>query len=228
MDFPRELFCVWGKALRSTSLLYSGANVADMMESYEFKFRAYAHALYYALQEDAFYITMEKSVTQGDPREAMMRYMDYSIREGESYGEIVIPDGDYGVSVWSLPVSDAVQAEKFERKKAFLEEYMGEASAKTYADICDSMDSFTAPLVPSDAWYLSILGILPARQGKGLGPGLLQGMLDRADQAGVSTFLETFTPRNMSFYERLGYESRGRFNEPVTGSDYWVMVRPPA
>jgi hypothetical protein len=48
-----------------------------------FSLRVAAKALYEALTEDAFYITMEQSVTHGSAREAMIRYMDWSMVEAE-------------------------------------------------------------------------------------------------------------------------------------------------
>ena len=47
---------------------------------------------------------------------------------------------------------------------------------------------------------LSIIGILPEFQGQGFGGGLVGPVLNRADQSGVPTYLETFTPRNITFY----------------------------
>ena len=83
------------------------------MLNYEFKYRKYAEALYNALQDNAFYITMEKSIDNGSSKEAMIRYMDYSIIEGEQYGEIFLPeDHDYGVSVWGKPLNKKLEKEK--------------------------------------------------------------------------------------------------------------------
>ena len=54
---------------------------------YRFAYRDYAEALYDALAEDAFYRTMEQSVSDGDQRrEALLRYLDYSMREAKEYG----------------------------------------------------------------------------------------------------------------------------------------------
>ena len=87
------------------------------------------------------------------------------------------------------------------------------------------MAFLTEPLINGNEWYLSILGIHPEQQNKGLGQKLLTPVLEEADKQGLDTFLETFTPRNMSFYERLGYQSEKVFSEQVTASDYAVMVR---
>jgi len=93
---------------------------------YEFRYKKFAEALYEALRDDAFYITMEKSVTDGSSRDAMLRYMDYSILEGEKYGELVIPaHHEHGASIWAKPLQKRFDIEKSLEKKNFLKNEMG-------------------------------------------------------------------------------------------------------
>ena len=195
--------------------------------SFQFSYREYAVALYAALAEDAFYIAMERSVTQtASCKDAMLRYLDYSMVEASIYGELHIPkDHQYGVSVWLKPCNSRLQTKKAEDKSAFLLGQMGEKSLHIYDRIVGFMSERSASLVEQDAWYLSIVGILPEFQGRGLGVGLVRPVLKETDRLGISTYLETFTPRNMSFYERLGYKAVGSFYEPTAAADYWLMVR---
>lgn len=193
---------------------------------YQFTYRAYAEALYEALQVDAFYTTLEHSVDNGSSREAMLRYLDYSIKEAERYGAVVIPgDHNYGISIWSKPLEAQFEAEKYRQKQQFLEEHMGNASLDTYNAIVDFMSSASGKVVDDNYWYLSIVGILPEHQGKGLGAELLEQVLKETDQLQIPTYLETFTPRNVTFYNRFGYHTIESIDEPSTGSTYQVMVR---
>jgi len=193
---------------------------------YEFKYRKVAEALYEALQGDAFYQTMEKSVSNGSSKEAMIRYMDYAMVEAERYGELFIPrTHDYGASVWARPMDEDLEEEKHRRKMIFLADHMGKGCVSTYKTIVAFMSAKSHPLIAEDAWYLSILGILPEFQGRGLGAGLVDGIIAETDGSGVPTYLETFTPRNISFYERLGYRAIEAFQEPTTGAEYTLMVR---
>jgi hypothetical protein len=80
----------------------------------------YAEALYSALSEDAFYITMEESVDNFESKEAMVRYMEFSMIEGEKSGELYIPeDHEYGVSVWTKPINRELEIKKHNEKKCF-------------------------------------------------------------------------------------------------------------
>ena len=184
-----------------------------------------ATVLYDALIEDPYYILMEKTVPQ-NAKEGMLKYYDYSMREAQQYGALFIPTGQiYGASIWSKPLSADLSKEKSAAKKSFLKTYMGDKSLETYKAISAFMDARSENLIPENHWYLSILGVAPNLQGQGLGKTLLTPILEQADTAGVVTYLETFTPRNISFYQRLGYRVVGEFFEPTVGAVYSVMVR---
>jgi ribosomal protein S18 acetylase RimI-like enzyme len=58
-------------------------------------------------------------------------------------------------------------------------------------------------------WYLPMIGVEPARQGKGLGAALLRAALLRVDAEGLSAYLESTNPRNVPLYERHGFEVIG-------------------
>jgi len=54
-------------------------------------------------------------------------------------------------------------------------------------------------------WYLAVLGIAPAHQGRGLGSALLAGLLAQSDADGRPVYLETDRAANLPFYERAGF-----------------------
>jgi GNAT superfamily N-acetyltransferase len=55
-------------------------------------------------------------------------------------------------------------------------------------------------------WYLDLLGVEPAAQGRGLGRGLVEPMLARADEERMPTYLVTHKRSNVDYYRRLGFE----------------------
>lgn len=54
-------------------------------------------------------------------------------------------------------------------------------------------------------WYLEALGAVPEARGTGVGPSVVQPVLDHCDDQGLPAYLESSNPRNWSFYERLGF-----------------------
>ena len=75
-------------------------------------------------------------------------------------------------------------------------------------------------------WYLPVIAVDPACQGRGLGGALLKQALARCDADGLPAYLESSNPRNIPLYERHGFEILGRIqvgNSPVLTP----MLRPP-
>ena len=190
---------------------------------------AYAMALYAALKDDPFYVALEAAVAdRSNSTDAMLAYYAYSILEAERYGLVLRPDGEpVGLSLWSLPLDEAEMADRKLQKSAAISTNMGTRCLEVYEAITGFMSAATGPLVSHQNWYLSIVGISPGWQGRGLGEQLVRPALKRADEAGAASYLETFNEKNMSFYRRFGFDTAGSFVEPVTGARYWVMTRPP-
>jgi GNAT superfamily N-acetyltransferase len=198
--------------------------------TYQFTYRDISKALYLSLNQEPFYLEMEYSASD-DPvvrQEAMLKYFDYSMKEGQKYGELYVPDREsFGASVWTKPINGALSKQIFREKKTFIRQHFGETGLRKYTDIIEFMFERAKDIVPTGSWYLSIVGIAPQLQGQGLGGTLVRPILARADDLGIPSYLETFTPRNKNFYQRLGYQEVASFVEPVTGSEYWIMIREP-
>jgi ribosomal protein S18 acetylase RimI-like enzyme len=58
-------------------------------------------------------------------------------------------------------------------------------------------------------WYLPMIGVDPAHQGRGLGSALLKAALARCDAEGLPAYLESSSPKNVPLYERHGFEVIG-------------------
>lgn len=59
-------------------------------------------------------------------------------------------------------------------------------------------------------WYLPLIAVDPACQGRGLGGALLKEALARCDADGLPAYLESSNPRNITLYQRHGFEILGR------------------
>lgn len=58
-------------------------------------------------------------------------------------------------------------------------------------------------------WYLPLMAADPMHLGCGLGGALLKHALAKVDEAGLPAYLESSNPRNISLYERHGFEVMG-------------------
>ena len=91
---------------------------------------------------------------------------------------------------------------------------MGEMMARTVSaavqsDVFRVMEQMTGYHPGEPHWYLPMIGVDPARQGKGLGGALLKHATDICDREGALAYLESSNPRNVPLYERHGFEILG-------------------
>lgn len=75
--------------------------------------------------------------------------------------------------------------------------------------------------------YLWMIGVVPGRQGEGLGSALIESVLDRCDREGLPAYLEASSARGKVLYERLGFEFTGRALDLPDGPRMWPMRREP-
>lgn len=183
-----------------------------------------------ALEDDPFYRSI-CGVYALDParrRAILSPYFDFSIQEGRELGRCIhLPNPSLGVAVWLLPQSREVQSRAAHKKRSFLQAALDSHGCANYYRIVDFMHAQSATLVDSGAWYLSIIAVAPSSQGQGLGGKLLQPTLSEADSVSATCYLETFSSRNLAFYQRLGFATKAQFTEPTTRADYALLVRPP-
>jgi ribosomal protein S18 acetylase RimI-like enzyme len=111
---------------------------------------------------------------------------------------------DFGAaSLWlrpgGKPDSDAIDA--------LIGETVSPERQAVTAKVGELMDSFH-PEAPH--WYLSMIGVDPARQGLGLGSALLKHTLALCDAEGAPAYLESSNPKNITLYERHGFEVLGQ------------------
>jgi ribosomal protein S18 acetylase RimI-like enzyme len=78
-----------------------------------------------------------------------------------------------------------------------------------------------------DHWYLPVIGITPAWQGRGYGAALLAPMLARCDAERVPAYLEASSARNRGLYERHGFELVEELTYADDGPPLWRMWREP-
>ena len=84
------------------------------------------------------------------------------------------------------------------------------ASAPVLRDSDGVFEQMAAYHVPEPHWYLPLIAVDPACQGRGLGGALLKQALARCDADGLPAYLESSNPRNIALYQRHGFEILGR------------------
>ncbi|MGF0319335.1 GNAT family N-acetyltransferase [Nocardia fluminea] len=81
--------------------------------------------------------------------------------------------------------------------------------------------------VQEQHWHLLAVGVSAAARGCGHGRDLIAAGMYRAAADGVPVHLETTNPANLSFYERLGFETTAVLDLPGGGPRRWLMRQVP-
>ena len=183
-----------------------------------------------SLKEDPFYQAISVGCVSGASGgfKTLTAYLKYAIWEAREYGELVTIDGVLaGAALWDLPLPPTQKQAAEQQKRVFLRGLLPERGYANYQAIISYMIPRAASVVPNDSWYLSILGVSPQKQGKGLGKHLVGKSLVKADMVQATCYLETYKHSNLGFYQKLGFEIAGTYEEPLTKSRYWLMLRVP-
>lgn len=74
-------------------------------------------------------------------------------------------------------------------------------------------------------WYLQFIGVDSHHQGGGYGAAMMKHVLAKIDEEGTTAYLESSNPRNLTLYERFGFEVITRI-EIGDAPPIHPMVRP--
>ncbi len=110
-------------------------------------------------------------------------------------------------ALWLAPGTDP-DGDAIERIMA---ESVREEIAEDVEKFLGAMDKFHPHDEP--CWYLPLIAADPAFIGQGLGAALMKHALQRCDEDGVIAYLESSNPRNISLYQRHGFEVMGEIQE---------------
>jgi GNAT superfamily N-acetyltransferase len=117
-------------------------------------------------------------------------------------GTAYIADGFTGAALWLPP---GIESDEESLKRLF-EENTADDIKEDMQGIFEQMGKFH-PTEPH--WYLPMIGVDPACQGAGIGSALMIEALKAVDRDGVIAYLESSNPRNVSLYQRHGFEVIG-------------------
>jgi GNAT superfamily N-acetyltransferase len=137
------------------------------------------------------------------------RYLKAFPRFARSFGGEAIEHGSAhyskgfsGAALWLAPGAAPDEASLVK----VIEDTVADERKGAMFSIFEQMDA----VHPREAhWYLPLIGVDPAHQGKGIGSALLRQVLDVCDGQKMSAYLEATSYRNVALYERHGFETVG-------------------
>ncbi len=185
---------------------------------------ATADMLTRAFGEDPFFGFMDPNP---DSRERNVRwYLGATAKACIALGGAYVTSGSLaGVALW-IPRGREIDA-AIERESGLSEraQVFGPATEARYGMLGRAFGEAHQQIAPEPHHYLTILGVDPDRQGRGIGGALLRPFLAEADCNGVICYVETTRARNVPFYERHGFVVADA--REVEGVPFWTFRREP-
>jgi ribosomal protein S18 acetylase RimI-like enzyme len=135
-----------------------------------------------------------------------------------NHASAYIAEGGAGAALWLPPGSAPDEDELGELLQRT-------APARIRADIPSLLEQMGRHHPSEPHWYLPLIGIDPARQGRGLGSALMRHALVACDRDRLPAYLESANPQNVPFYERLGFERLGII-QVGESPPFFPMLRP--
>ncbi|HDQ73030.1 MAG TPA: N-acetyltransferase [Chloroflexi bacterium] len=150
------------------------------------------------------------------------------IRYCAKYGQVYAPSENLeGVAAWTPGELANMTLWRMLRSGALW------AGMKIGIDISKKMGSIFRPIeidrqaIMKDTpyFYLMVIGVAPALQGRGFAGKLLRALIEQGEQTGRALYLETETESNVHMYEHLGFTVVKQIVLPVVNLPMWEMVR---
>jgi GNAT superfamily N-acetyltransferase len=132
-------------------------------------------------------------------------------------------DADAGFAVaWVPPDLALVQPDDFVRGRAIMAEAAGDQRAD---DAVATILLARGQVLEEPHWTLQYIGGRDRARGAGVGAAAVRPWLDACDRDGLPCALISSNPRNLTFYERLGFAVTGEVPTPDGAATLRPMVR---
>ncbi|MZR64124.1 GNAT family N-acetyltransferase [Alcanivorax sp. DP30] len=153
----------------------------------------------------------------------------FMLRHTSLKGELVTSsESEDGAALW-IP-SDAMQHTTMDMLRLGLFPALfsqGIPSILRQLAAVEDMQSMHRAIISEPHYYLSVFGVNPDKQGKGVGSSILRPTLERFDKEGIPAYLDTHNPDNVSLYLRFGFEIAHHGYLPGGAVMHWAMLRQP-
>ena len=131
-----------------------------------------------------------------------------------------------GFALWIPP--DAAPATAVDIKETGIAGVPAEIGAAAWGRlkvVMEFLDARHPRYAPDPHWYLTMLGVDPDWQRRGIGDALMRPVFDRADRDGIPCYLEAPTSENVRYYQRRGFGVVGEGDIPGSDVHIWFMRR---
>jgi len=139
-------------------------------------------------------------------------------------GHTMIAEPSDAAIAWVPPDIELVDAEALERARGVIAAHAGEARAD---EALSTIVAARTHLLAEPHWTLQYIGVRGSRQGHGVGAAVTAPGLARCDDEVLPCSLISTNPKNVPFYERLGFRVAAEVPTPDGAATLRPMHRAP-
>ncbi len=151
-------------------------------------------------------------------RQWMAAEVELGLRHGHAYIDL---EG-CGVALWGPPEGSFYDDAEF--TTAMLD-ILQRAEPERRDTVLEGLMMIGEHFPQDTHFYLGVIGVAPQGRGAGVGERLIRRVLDTCDDEGLDAYLESSNPRNVSLYERVGFEVTAEITMPADGPTLRPMFR---
>ena len=151
------------------------------------------------------------------------------MRQAHLYGEAFTTVGEVrGAALWSPPGSGEPSLWQLARVGLLLTPFKaGLGQTARLLTLIGQIGRVHKRHLPARHWYLDFLGVDPQQRRQGIGRGLVDPVLSRADADRLPCYLDSSNSANIPFYEQLGFVVVEEYTIPRSQVRLWLMKREP-
>ena len=163
-------------------------------------------------------------------KRALPWYMKKTLGCAMRYGEAVITENCSGV-MFTLPPENVrlTDAQYIKCGFLFVPFVMGFRNYRK-SNVCERFVADTHEQLMNGQKHYYLWGLVanPTAQRSGVGKALLKTLTTKADLENLPVYLETHDQRNVSYYNKFGFDLVSEVTIPGHDLDLWCMVREPS
>ncbi len=140
-------------------------------------------------------------------------------------GHMIVTEPAGAAVAWIPPDLSMMGPDDMDRGAAIIAEHAGEARRDEAVTTMMAAGSHSSP---EPHWTLQYIGVGSALQGQGVGAALVAPYLLRCDEDALPCGLVSSNPRNVPFYERVGFTVTAEVPNPDGSATLRPMLRQPS
>jgi ribosomal protein S18 acetylase RimI-like enzyme len=174
-------------------------------------------------------LLMNWIVFQDEKRiQRMRKYFEVALKDySMKYDHVFTTEELDGVAIWYPPEPRNCWKASMLKQLSLVHKFIPISGIRKIPILLVADDMVHKHHFKEPHYYLSVIGVHPAHQGRGVASHLIRKVLLMCNERSVPAFLETATERNLGYYAQLDFKVIEEYLLPQNGPKVWTMIYEP-